>query len=320
MNYATAYRNTAPKTSFTVASMQPPITALDQVVSYAAKAIITHCDGEITWTAPVLTWAAPIRILFVKTNGYTTENVIAASSATINDNQFMYVDLSETTAATLTPAVASATTATASNFKAYNRVVLAYRNTTNNELYPVWLPKKFGSLEGTRKNVDFIPIGWAIDGAATPATKSTIASTNKVDIRDFDGASNEDVQIPWQVPYYLIGSTVKFRTICFATNASAPAEGEIVAFSLAGASLGNSDILSSAVGSATTSSLTCPAGFAQYDRIATNWSSDLTITDLLAGETAVLKLIRLAESTDTYAKDIGVFGIEIQYSEAVTNA
>lgn len=172
----------------------------------------------------------------------------------------------------------------------------------------------------THKGYDFLPIGWALDGGTPPAVKSTLSSTNKIDTRDFSGTSNEDVFVPWQVPSDLSGTTVAFRVLCFVPGATPPAENEVIAFSLAGASIGNSELLSKSLGTAVTSNITCASGYAQYDRVATAFSGDVTITDLLAGETAMLQLIRLATSTDTYAQDIGVFGIEIKYTRTVSNA
>jgi len=163
-------------------------------------------------------------------------------------------------------------------------------------------------------DVDILPVEYAEDGSSAPAAKSTLSSTNKVDIRDFDGSSNEDIKFVWQAPYDLTGSTVKARVICYVSNATAPANTEVVAFSVAGISLANSGILSGSVGTAVTTSVTAGTGYVQYDRIATAWSTAITITGLAAGESCHIDLIRLATSTDTYAQDIGVAFFEIKYN------
>lgn len=163
-------------------------------------------------------------------------------------------------------------------------------------------------------DVDFLPIGWAIDGSSAPAAVSDLSSTNAIEIRDFDGASNEDVKYVWQAPYDLKGGTVKARVICYVSNATAPANNEVIAFSVAGMSLANSGILSTSVGTAVTTSVTADATYAQYDRVATAWSSAITVTGLGAGETCHIDLIRLATTTDTYAQDIGVAALEIKYT------
>lgn len=169
----------------------------------------------------------------------------------------------------------------------------------------------------TIKDVDFIPIEWCIDGGTAPSAAATLTSTNKVRVRDFSGTANNDVQCPWQVPFDLTGTTVTFRVLSWVSAATAPANTEVVAFQLAGASIANSELLSSAVGSAVASTLTADATYAQFDRLATAYSSAVTITGLAAGETAALALTRLATSTDTYAQALGVYGIEVKYTRVL---
>lgn len=163
---------------------------------------------------------------------------------------------------------------------------------------------------------EFLPIVWAINGAAPPEGLTTLTSTFSVDIRNFDDASDEDVYIYWQVPTDLTGTTITYRVICFVTNATGPsAEG--VAFFLQGNSLGDGDILSGAMGTAVISSAAAVT-HVQYDRFATAWSAAVTITALAAGETALLKLYRdVSDAADDYAQDIGVAGIEIKYTRQI---
>lgn len=162
-----------------------------------------------------------------------------------------------------------------------------------------------------------IPVEWANDGAAPPADASDLTSTNTIRIRDFDPASDEDIKIPWQVPADLVGAVINFRVICYVSNATGPSN-EGWAFFLQGMSLGDGDILSSAMGAAVKSSITGRTD-SQYDRVATAWSGDVTITDLLAGETAHLKLYRdVSDADDDYAQDIGVAFLEIKYTRKLS--
>lgn len=181
-------------------------------------------------------------------------------------------------------------------------------------------PKCWVPMSLAHKESIYFPVAYAEDGPAPPAGKDQLTSTSTISIRDFDGASNENLFFLWQVPYDLTGTTITFRVLSFVSKATAPAESEVIAFSLEGTSIGNSELLSKTLGSAVTSSITCAAGYAQYDRIATEWSAAVTVTDLVAGETVVLKLTRLAATTDTYAQDIGVQGLEIKYSRLISNA
>ena len=165
--------------------------------------------------------------------------------------------------------------------------------------------------------VESIPIGWCIDGTAAPDVIETITSTNRVEVRKFAGVTtNQDVQFTWFVPFDFMpgGTKVQFRVVCYVTHGTAPADTEVVAFSLAGRSNANSELLSAAVGTAQTSSLTANATYAQYDRLATAWcGTDITVTGLAPGETAVFTLIRLATTTDTYGQKIGAVSVDIRY-------
>lgn len=158
----------------------------------------------------------------------------------------------------------------------------------------------------------YLPVAYFEDGAAPPAAAAVLASTRKVKTRAFDGASNENLEVSFTAPIDY-SSGLKFRFIGYVSSATAPAENEVVAFSFAACSVGNSDLLSCTAGTAQTSSLTAAAGYAQYDRLAGAWSNAITVTDIAAGETVQGILIRLAESTDTYAQDFALAGIEIKY-------
>lgn len=163
----------------------------------------------------------------------------------------------------------------------------------------------------------FLPINWCRDGTVPPDATETITSTNSASVRQFSGTANQDVQCNWAIPLDAFGGTVTARVIGFVTNATAPANGEVVAFSIAGASVGDSELLSSAVGSAQTASFTADATYAQYDRRATAFSSAITVTGMAAGETALFKVTRLATTTDTYAQKFGVWGIELKFTRVL---
>ena len=171
------------------------------------------------------------------------------------------------------------------------------------------------SVDLTTVEEDFIPITYANDGPAPPAAAALVTSTYSRMARAFDGASNESVTIAWHVPADIDTTAgIKFYVKGVVSNAIAPADTEVIAFSLAGVSLGTSDIISGAVGTAQTSSLTVSgSGYAQYDELFTAYSSAITVTNLAVGETATLLLIRLSESTDTYAQDFNPYGIVIKY-------
>lgn len=133
-NFHTAYVDNT--TKFIASDMNNPLSYLDRVISYLFNRIV-HCDGDISYSGGTLTWAGTLRILFNRSDGQAIQNTIAAGNIALSDNEFAYVDLNETNNTVLTVSKAAVTTGAASNFLAYNRVVLGYRNTTGDTFYPV---------------------------------------------------------------------------------------------------------------------------------------------------------------------------------------
>ena len=135
-NFHTAYADGT--TIFAASSMEAPLSDLDRAISYT-KNVIVHSDGVINYSSASgqLTWSGTLRILFVRADGQLIQNTVAAGGVTLSDNQMAYVDLSETNDTAVTVYAASLTTAAASTTKAYNRLVLGYRNTASDAFYPV---------------------------------------------------------------------------------------------------------------------------------------------------------------------------------------
>ena len=135
-NFHTAYADGT--TIFAASSMEAPLSDLDRAISYA-KNVIVHSDGVIHYSSASgqLSWSGTLRILFIRAEGQLIQNTVAAGGVTLSDNQMAYVDLSETNDTAVTVYAASLTTAAASTTKAYNRLVLGYRNTASDAFYPV---------------------------------------------------------------------------------------------------------------------------------------------------------------------------------------
>ena len=137
-NFHTAY--TDGTTIFAASSMEAPLSDLDRAISYG-KNVIVHCDGALSYSSGSgqLTWSGALRFLFVRSDGQLIQNTVAAGGVALGDNQMAYADLSETNDAAITVLVATLTTAAASATKAYNRLVLGYRNAAGGKFYPVAL-------------------------------------------------------------------------------------------------------------------------------------------------------------------------------------
>ncbi|WP_018704762.1 hypothetical protein [Anaeromusa acidaminophila] len=178
-NFHTAYADGS--TIFAASSMEPPLSDLDRAISYT-KNVIVHCDGVINYSAASgqLTWSGALRILFVRADGQLIQNTVATGGVTLSDNQMAYVDLSETNDAAVTVSASSLTTGASSTTKAYNRLVLGYRNTASDAFYPVnvRLPVNpsvvgfFGAAPAAKATVTLVNTDGAIGGLAIGATYS----------------------------------------------------------------------------------------------------------------------------------------------------
>lgn len=117
----------------------------DEALSYMHNQIM-HCDGTIEYdkTTGVLSWDDTIRVIFNIANGNCVENTIVAGNVTLLDNEFAYVDLSETDGQAVSIAKAAVTTDDTSNFLAFNRFILGYRNPDSDNFYPVGLRSILG--------------------------------------------------------------------------------------------------------------------------------------------------------------------------------
>jgi hypothetical protein len=132
-------------TEFEATSMNPALAGLDRGITYV-KNVIVHCDGVVTYNAltGLLAWSGTLRILFNRADGQAIQNTVAAGNRTLADNQFAYVDLNETNDSVLTVSAASVSTGAASNFLAFNRLVLGYRNAASDQYFPVYLKAEPG--------------------------------------------------------------------------------------------------------------------------------------------------------------------------------
>lgn len=169
----------------------------------------------------------------------------------------------------------------------------------------------------SRFTSDFLPIEWAEDGTSPPAVTSLVSIGDaKIRVREFDDAADNDVIIPWKVPSQLISpaSGLRFQVYGVVTNATGPAD-EGVVFELNGYSVGDGDSIDLVPGVRIKSFKTNWTGV-QYDNFVTELSDVVYITDLAPDETVFFNLRRsTGDGDDSYAQNIGVYGIKIRYSE-----
>lgn len=160
-----------------------------------------------------------------------------------------------------------------------------------------------------------LPIEWSEDGANPPDAAEPLTTLNKtVRIRKFQGAtSNQDVTFAWQAPANLSGTSITARVIFFISEATGPSS-EGVRFTVDLFSLGDGDSLNGTYGTAVATEKTGMTA-SQYYRESTGWSAP--ISTVAAGETIIIRLTRTQDhADDTYAQDVGVFALELKYTEA----
>lgn len=174
-NFHTAYADGT--TIFAASAMEPPLSDLDRAISYM-KNVIVHCDGVINYSSSSgqLTWNSTLRILFVRADGQLIQNTVAAGGITLTDNQMAYVDLSETNDAAVAVYAATLSTAAASTTKAFNRLVLAYRNAASNDLYLVALRLSMAQI-GHAATADAVPWSGVADKPSAIASVAGLVLT-----------------------------------------------------------------------------------------------------------------------------------------------
>jgi len=119
-------------TQYKAADMNTPLSELDIALCYLKNPMI-YCDGNITYDiddgagSGELSWDDWMRIVYMRSDGATVRNKIAAGSAMVLEDQFVYCELSATDDATITAEVATISGEGGCNFGDNERVVLAVR-------------------------------------------------------------------------------------------------------------------------------------------------------------------------------------------------
>lgn len=162
-----------------------------------------------------------------------------------------------------------------------------------------------------------IPVEWGKDGATAPDAAEDITSGNSIDtVRKFDSSGSPSLNINWKVPSNLLTAApaFKYRVHCVVSEATGPSS-EAVQFKLSGYSVGDGDASDGTYGTAVASSKTAITA-AQYVKLTTDWSAEVTITNLAAGEVAKLLFERDNTVGSNYGQKIAVVFIEFQYARS----
>jgi hypothetical protein len=174
-NFHTPYTSSTP---WKVANMNNPLSELDIGITYNHNVIVSSA-APITYdkSTGTLAWTGTIYVYFNDSSGEAKYNWIGASSVVVADNEFVYIDLSETDGQETSVATASITTGSASNFIAYNRFILAYRDTTSDDLYQVGLKNIVGSVGVTSTFVGLTDTPVSYSGESLKEVRVNVGET-----------------------------------------------------------------------------------------------------------------------------------------------
>lgn len=166
---------------------------------------------------------------------------------------------------------------------------------------------------------DPIAVEWAEDGATPPAPAAPISGATHEIGRAFDGATaDETVTYVWKVPVGFTGTSVTVSVDNTISAATAPANTEVIAYSIAMACYGNSESVNLAAGTPQTTSFTADGTYLQFDSLTTDNSPAITPAgSIAAGERCKISVTRLATTTDTYDQDIDQTFINVNYSQVL---
>lgn len=165
---------------------------------------------------------------------------------------------------------------------------------------------------------EYLPIRYAEDddSVTAPGAAAEIGTTTMIG-RSFVEDADNGVVFWWKVPSDYVGG-IKYR-VTYAIQTTAGAD-ETVAFALSGCSVGDSDGIACAEGTAinVTDELS-DAYVGDTDVIITGWSTEVTVTNIAAGEMAKLLFIRDVSEDDYDDADdnVKVVGIEIKYKARI---
>lgn len=176
-----------------------------------------------------------------------------------------------------------------------------------------------GDFDSWFKDHEFLPIEWATDGAVAPDTADfVIVGNTRLVARKFAGTVDNDVVFMWRASKRIMPTTtIKFRVVFLITESTAP-DVEGVVFELEAAdNLADGVNINENWGDTETSEKLSMAAatYDQYSIAYSEWSADISISDLTANDIMLLKMSRLASSdpSDNYAQKVGVVALEIQW-------
>jgi len=278
--------------------------------------LIVEGGGTVSWNAPALSWTGSIYLVSPYT-GYAMEIPVAQSPIDIADGQALYINMVRSLSGN-TVVTAVVTSVLPSSNNAYMIAIrrgdtLYFRNGTGFD------DGQSGPLYGPPLLVErvFLPICDAADQTPGPAPVSSLESPGGggLRIRDFDGVASEVVCASIIVPPDIVVSAgLRARVIGVISNATGPsAEG--VYFQFGFWCSGDTDSMSPSGTPLLDFVSKTGMTLSQYEMWFTDFCTGGVPLDFAAGKMLFLLYGRdPTDPSDTYGQDIGVTGIEIEWT------
>lgn len=221
-NFHSDWVDGASGTRLRAADLNPALQNLDRAITYI-KNVNVSITGNLTYnkSTGVLAWSGTIYFHFTRNDGYHIHNYVNAGSVTLGDDQFAYLDFSETSGASISMSVASIPFNAASTLVAYNRFIFAFRDATSDNVFlkfPYTLEGGIGPHKIKTKAV--VSLG---------DTTDELTASQMVDSSIFTAAPTADrshqvataANIIAAIPGYQIGTWFEFTVVNTDTSSAA---------------------------------------------------------------------------------------------------
>ncbi len=134
--------------------------------------------------------------------------------------------------------------------------------------------------------------------------------------RDYSNTTQQSLVFDWMPPLDWNSGPITFTPYGVVTAATPPANNETVIMSVSGFCVPTSGSLSTATGTAVTSTFTADATYARYDEWKGAETSAITLAGALAGSKCRIMVDRL--TSDTYEQKIGLTGGNLSFTRVLS--
>jgi hypothetical protein len=151
--------------------------------------------------------------------------------------------------------------------------------------------------------------------ASNACTFTLYEYTRPAVAREFSNSTQQSLVFDWLATLDWNAGTITVAPYMVVTNATAPTTNETVVWSVAGFCVPTSGSLSTALGTAQTSTFTGTNTYAQYDEAYAPATAAITLPGAAAGSKCRIVVDRL--TSDTYEQKIGATGFLVKFTRTI---